>query len=97
MLSITRLTRQLKLTHLSSSRLFPPTAPAITVAAANATLLSQQTCNFATGNRKVLEAKNEKRLKIQAKKKKNLSKPVSIILVFSGISGGENGNRMIRL
>mmetsp|Transcript_132346 Transcript_132346/g.197201 ORF Transcript_132346/g.197201 Transcript_132346/m.197201 type:complete len:286 (+) Transcript_132346:111-968(+) len=76
MLSIARLTRQLKTTHLSS-RLGGSAVPAITAAASNVNLQSQQSCNFATGNRKVLEAKNVKRLKIQAKKKKNVNKPSS--------------------
>jgi hypothetical protein len=38
--------------------------------------LMEQTRSFAVGNRKKLDAKNTKRLKIQAKKKKNLGKPV---------------------
>ena len=73
--SICRLTRQLTATHLSMNtanvarRVFPPS-----VKTGFPTSSCQKT--FAT-NRKAIDAKNVKRLKIQAKKKKNVTKPVS--------------------
>lgn len=72
--SISRLTRQLTATHLSMNtanvarRVFPPS-----VKTGFPTSSCQKT--FAT-NRKAIDAKNVKRLKIQAKKKKNVTKPV---------------------
>lgn len=72
--SVTRLskqlaTTQLKTTALSGSNLVVPKAATTT-----SDVWTIPSRSFA-GNRKTLDAKNVKRLKIQAKKKKNVSKP----------------------
>jgi hypothetical protein len=73
MLSVASLTKQLvQMGVRSSSR---PTA-AVVLGTQASSYLTEQTRSFAVGNRKKLDAKNTKRLKIQAKKKKNLGKPV---------------------
>eukprot|EP00980_Cylindrotheca_fusiformis_P018969 scaffold6355_cov119-Cylindrotheca_fusiformis.AAC.6 len=66
--SVSRLTRQLATAHLSSSGRLAA-CPSLPM-----NVSSYKT--FAT-NRKVIDAKNVRRLKIQAKKKKNQNKPVA--------------------
>lgn len=76
--SVAKLTKQLATTHLGSvsSRVAGTVLPAAS-ATFNMGLPSVSCQTFAT-NRKVIDAKNVKRLKIQAKKKKNVNKPVSV-------------------
>ena len=73
MLSVAGLTKQLvQMGVRSSSR---PMA-AVVLGTQAPTYLTEQIRSFASGSRKKLDAKNNKRLKIQAKKKKNVTKPV---------------------
>jgi hypothetical protein len=87
--SVTRLTRQLTNTHFSSvtarvagNNVFPAAASA-TLNTVGLPFVSCQT--FAT-NRKVIDAKNVRRLKIQAKKKKTTNKTTNKpVRFFSGL------------
>lgn len=75
MLSVAGLTKQLvQMGVRSSSR---PMA-AVVLGTQAPTYLTEQTRSFASGSRKKLDAKNNKRLKIQAKKKKNVTKPAVV-------------------
>ncbi|CAJ1949133.1 unnamed protein product [Cylindrotheca closterium] len=79
--SVTRLSKHLLATTKLSSTTATANANATAIAKASAATsdvwtISRQT--FAT-NRKTIDAKNVKRLKIQAKKKKNLSKPAKSV------------------
>jgi hypothetical protein len=73
MLSVASLTKRLVQMGVRSSS--GPMA-AVVLGTQAPTYLKEQTRSFAVGSRKKLDAKNTKRLKIQAKKKKNLGKPV---------------------
>jgi hypothetical protein len=91
--SIARLTRQLTTTHVSSaSRLAGGVFPNGSVKTGLPALSCQ---NFAT-NRKVIDAKNVKRLKIQAKKKKNVSnqvrQPIDCVLTSVLICAHKEGS-----
>ena len=72
--SVTRLSRQLASSPLLGSAL---SSNMVAKAAATSDVWTISRQSFAT-NRKAIDAKNVKRLKIQAKKKKNVSRPVRI-------------------
>lgn len=71
--SVTRLSKQLASSQISSAL----SSNVVTKAAATSDVWTIPRQSFAT-NRKTIDAKNVKRLKIQAKKKKNVSKPVRV-------------------
>lgn len=74
--SVTRLSKQLATTQLGPA-LIANSGTVATKAAANSDLFTISRQSFAT-NRKTIDAKNVKRLKIQAKKKKTVSKAKSL-------------------
>mmetsp|Transcript_23915 Transcript_23915/g.58450 ORF Transcript_23915/g.58450 Transcript_23915/m.58450 type:complete len:283 (+) Transcript_23915:166-1014(+) len=72
--SVTKLSKQLATTQLLRTTAISSSNVVVAKAATTSDVWTISRQSFAT-NRKTLDAKNVKRLKIQAKKKKNLSKP----------------------